>query len=164
MARKLITQISISAALLIGFLSAAHASGNQVQTRQKNEPVLAQQERQADAQAPGIIGWLESLLPRGLSFTGPALLSSKKPQTVATANCYDSGAGISCNGFRNLQEYLSAVHASQNLGIPFDMLKARMQSGRTLHEAIQELRPTANAQIETFKAQQQAQETLRGAS
>ena len=71
---------------------------------------------------------------------------------------------MSCNGFRNMQEYLAAVHASQNLGIPFKKLRARMQQGNSLHEAIRALRPTVNAQMETLKAQQEAERTLRNSS
>jgi hypothetical protein len=112
----------------------------------------------------GFIAWLESLLPGGIRLTGPSILSNTQPEVLATASCYNSGAGISCNGFKSFEEYLAAVHASQNLGIPIQRLKENMQSGKTLHQAIRELRPTANAQIETWKAEQQAQQTLRESS
>ena len=109
----------------------------------------------------GILAWLESFLPEGIRFTGPQIGSKNQPEVLATATCFNSGAGISCNGFKTMQEYLAAVNASENLGIPFEKLKAQMQSGRTLHQAIRDLRPGANGQVEARKAEQQAQKTLK---
>ena len=109
----------------------------------------------------GILAWLESFLPEGIRFTGPQIGSKNQAEVLATASCYNSGAGVSCNGFKTMQEYLAAVNASENLGIPFEKLKARMQSGRTLHQAIHDLRPGANASLEEWKAEHQAQKTLK---
>jgi hypothetical protein len=112
----------------------------------------------------GILGWLESLLPNGMRFIGPAVGSKNQSEVLATADCFNSGAGISCSGFTNLEAYLAAVHASQNLGIPFSMLKNKLQKGMTLHQAIHELRPTSNAQFEARRAEQQAEQSLRDRS
>ena len=155
--------IALSAVRLAPTVAAAAAAGDNVQaSRQTKQPVMAPS--QAQSQKAGIIAWLESLLPSGIRLSGPAILSGNQPEVLATANCYDSGAGMSCNGFRNMREYLAAVHASQNLGIPFERLKARIEKGSSLHEAIRALRPTVDAQIETLKAQQEAERTLRSSS
>jgi hypothetical protein len=132
--------------------------------RQTNQPIVAQTQSRTQSEEPGILAWLENLLPSGIRFGGPSILSKSQPQVLAAADCYDSGAGISCNGFQNMEKYLAAVHASQNLGIPFERLKAQMQEGKTLHQAIRALRPTANAWIEALKARQQAERTLRASS
>jgi hypothetical protein len=155
----------LAALLLVISILPVVAKGSNVNAfapvaREVNQSIV----NKAAAVQSGFLAWLESLLPGGMRFTGPAVLSNAEPEVLATASCYNSGAGISCNGFKTFQEYLAAVHASQNLGIPFQRLKENMQRGKTLHQAIRELRPTANAQIETWKAEQQAQQTLRESS
>jgi len=52
------------------------------------------------------------------------------------------------SGFGNLGEFVTAVHVSNNLGIPSADLKARMVSGDSLGEAIHALRPNVDSQIE----------------
>ena len=46
-------------------------------------------------------------------------------------------------GFKNLGEFVAAVHVSHNLGIPFADLKAKMLGGDSLGQAIRTLRPLA---------------------
>lgn len=67
-------------------------------------------------------------------------------------------------GFKNLGQFVAAVHVSHNLGIPFDQLKARMigPPSESLGKAIQALKPTANAKTEASKAQKQANQDLNG--
>lgn len=62
------------------------------------------------------------------------------------------------SGFKNLGEFVAAVHVSHNLGIPFGDLKANMMSGDSLGQAIRTLRPEADFQAEARKAQAQARE------
>lgn len=62
------------------------------------------------------------------------------------------------SGFKNLGEFVSAVHVSHNLGIPFADLKAKIRSGDSLGQAIRTLRPEADFQAEVRKAQAQARE------
>src|SRR5215510_14220379 len=65
-------------------------------------------------------------------------------------------------GFKNLGQFVAAVHVSHNLGIPFDQLKAKMMGPpkESLGEAIHDLKPTANAKAETKKAESEAHEDL----
>src|SRR5579859_2740764 len=81
---------------------------------------------------------LQSLLPKGTNL-----------QTAAS-------------GFKNLGQFVAAVHVSHNLGIPFDQLKAKMLGppSMSLGKAIQALKPTANAKAELKKAQHQAHQDL----
>jgi len=67
-------------------------------------------------------------------------------------------------GFKNLGQFVAAVHVSHNLDIPFSDLKSKMMSGDSLGQAIRDLRPGVNAKDETKKANRQAKETMRGAS
>ena len=65
-------------------------------------------------------------------------------------------------GFKNLGQFVAAVHVSHNLGIPFDQLKAKMigPPAESLGKAIEQLKPTANAKAETKKANQQADQDM----
>jgi len=64
-------------------------------------------------------------------------------------------------GFRNLGDFVAAIHVSTNLKVPFAEVKARMMNGGTLHTAIAGLRPDTDAQIEARKARAAANEELR---
>jgi len=64
------------------------------------------------------------------------------------------------SGFKNLGEFVAAVHVSNNLGVPFADLKARMMTGDSLGDAIRALRPDADAQIEARKARAQAEDDV----
>jgi hypothetical protein len=70
------------------------------------------------------------------------------------------------SGFRNQGQFIAAVHVSQNLGIPFADLKATMlgrsasgastSSPMSLGQAIQKLRPTADAATAVRRAERDA--------
>lgn len=66
-----------------------------------------------------------------------------------------------CVGFQSLGECSAALHASQNLNIPFPDVRGRMISGQSLGAAIQALKPTADSLKEVRRAEQQASEDLR---
>ena len=158
--RKVVIVSFLASALILGFLLAGpdgFAGGGPVGAQQQSQFVLTRPAPEHE----GFFSWLTSLLPRGLRFTGPAIRSSNQPTVLATTNCFDSGASVSCNGFHDMEEYLSAVRASQNLGIPFEQLKTKVQRGMPLHEAIHELRPSANSQLEALRAEQEAQAILK---
>lgn len=60
-------------------------------------------------------------------------------------------------GFRNLGQFVAAVNVSNNLGIPFAQLKAKMVTdGLTLGQTIQALRPAASATVEAQRAEYDA--------
>jgi hypothetical protein len=83
------------------------------------------------------------------------------------------------SGFKNRGQFIAALHVSQNLGIPFDQLKAKMTGISTvtaadgttqtvkseplsLGKSIQELRPTlttTEVNVEVHKAETQASTT-----
>ena len=89
-------------------------------------------------------------------------------------------------GFKNQGQFIAAVHVSQNLGIPFTQLKAAMlgiptttatsspSSGTpgsttntstnpmSLGQAIQKLKPTADADVEVQRAETQASTDVGG--
>ena len=65
-------------------------------------------------------------------------------------------------GFKNLGQFVAAVHVSHNLGIPWDQLRAKMigPPSESLGKAIQALKPTANAKKEASKAERQAKQDM----
>jgi hypothetical protein len=68
-------------------------------------------------------------------------------------------------GFKNLGQFVAAVHVSHNLGIPFDELKSRMTGSNSvsLGTAIKSLKPEANYKAEAKRAQKQAKNDIRRA-
>src|SRR6185436_14622830 len=61
-------------------------------------------------------------------------------------------------GFKNLGAFVSALHVSKNLTIPFDQLKAKItgENAVSLGKAIKDLKPTVDADAEVKKAEAQA--------
>jgi hypothetical protein len=68
------------------------------------------------------------------------------------------------SGFKNLGQFVAAVHVSHNLGIPFDQLKAAMigPPSQSLGKAIQQLQPSANAKAAVKTANKQADQDMDG--
>ena len=66
------------------------------------------------------------------------------------------------SGFKNLGQFVAAVHVSSNLGIPFDSLRAKLTGTHpaSLGHAIQDLRPSSDSKTETTKAEAQARKDL----
>ena len=71
---------------------------------------------------------------------------------------------LAAQGFKNLGQFVAAVHVSHNLGIPFDQLKAKMMGPpkESLGKAISQLKPTASSKAETKKANDEAKQDLSG--
>lgn len=65
-------------------------------------------------------------------------------------------------GFKNLGQFVAAVHVSHNLGIPFDQLKAKLMGPPTesLGKAIHSLKPDVKSSTEAKKAQNQAKQDM----
>lgn len=59
-------------------------------------------------------------------------------------------------GFKNLGQFVAAVHVSKNLGIPFADLKAKIMGGDSLGAAVKALRPKSDSDAEVKKAEKQA--------
>ena len=66
-------------------------------------------------------------------------------------------------GFRNLGQFVAAAHVSHNLDIPWTDMKAKMTGDRpvSLGQAIQDLKPQANAKVEADKAQKEADTDIK---
>jgi hypothetical protein len=64
------------------------------------------------------------------------LASKLQPLLPSGTNLQDAAAG-----FKNLGQFVAAVHVSHNLGIPFDQLKNEMIAGDSLGKAVHQLNP-----------------------
>ncbi len=64
------------------------------------------------------------------------------------------------SGFKNLGQFVAAVHVAHNLGIPFDQLKAKIAGGDSLGKAIHNLKPEANPKTEAKRAHKQANDDI----
>jgi len=65
--------------------------------------------------------------------------------------------------FKNLGQFVAAVHVSYNLGLDFEVLKMKMTEGEppmSLGKAIKDMEPEVNATRELRKANKQAEEDL----
>jgi hypothetical protein len=71
-------------------------------------------------------------------------------------------------GFKNLGQFVAAVHVSKNLNIPFDQLKTAMVTNhKSLGDAIHELKPelnTTTVKTEAKKAEDEAKDDTKKTS
>ena len=86
----------------------------------------------------------------------PKLASKLQGILPQGTNVSDAAAG-----FKNVGDFVAAAHVSQNLGIPFGELKGKMMSGKSLGQAIHELRPNIDHASEAARANEQAKKTLK---
>ena len=86
------------------------------------------------------------------------VLDAKLQGLLPQGTDVDAAAG----GFRNMGQFVAAVHVSNNLNIPFDQVKAKMVTGHmSLGEAIHALKPDLSknsAKAEAKKAEDQSKQ------
>ena len=104
--------------------------------------------------------------PRSMGKTPDQILTQNTKLSQSLANLLPPGTNLAdaSKGFKNLGQFVAAVHVSHNLDIPFAELKSKMASGENLGQAIGDLKPDVNAKGEAKKANKQARETLRNAN
>src|ERR1700752_1168619 len=103
-----------------------------------------------------------------ISHGSPTTLISSKTKLASTpqtrlGSLLPSGMRLTdaASGFKNLGQFIAALHVSHNLGIPFEDLKAKTMSGESLGKAIKELKPGIDSKSETKKANEQAKEDIQ---
>ncbi len=97
--------------------------------------------------------------------TPAQILSGNKKLSSTVQTLLPEGTDVlkAAQGFSSLVKFVSAAHASQNLGIPFSDLKTKMTKGDKLEKAIQALKPDADAKEESKKAEKQAKTDIKDA-
>ena len=64
-------------------------------------------------------------------------------------------------GFESAEDFEATVHASKNIRVPFTLLKHEVvDEGKTLADAIQTVKPTANTSLEADLARSEARADL----
>lgn len=95
-----------------------------------------------------------------------AKLSSNTKLAASLQKLLPPGTNLqtAAQGFKNLGQFVAAVHVASNLGIPFDQLKAKMigPPPEKLGQAIHDLQPTADVKSALKQAKRQAEADLEG--
>ena len=108
-------------------------------------------------------GWSGFSPASAASGMPPEKAGDFKPLVEHLSKKLPQGADVreSAAGFRNLGDFVSAVHASSELKIPFKEVKARMVGGGNLYAAIAALRPDIDSGVAARNARASAHEALR---
>jgi hypothetical protein len=102
-----------------------------------------------------------TLSPVQQKLTAKSQLANKLQTLLPSGTNVVTAAG----GFRNLGQFVAAVHVSHNLGIPFSQLKTDMVTkNMSLGKSIQALRPSVNATQEVERAETQTKRTMESGS
>jgi hypothetical protein len=88
-------------------------------------------------------------------------LSNKLSTILAKQNPPINNIQQAAQGFKNLGQFVAAVHVSQNLRIPFTSLKTDISKGNSLGQAIHALKPDVDSQVESKKGLKQANEDIK---
>lgn len=106
---------------------------------------------------PGNLSTRGPKTPVELLSQNPKLASRLQPLLPA-----GSSVQAAASGFKNVGQFVAAVHVSHNLGIPFSQLKAdAAASGMSLGKAIHDLRPMTNAKAELKRAKKQGKQDMK---
>lgn len=129
----------LSLGLMLGLARVAPSIGMSGTSSLNPEASRVERAQQQLSQAPMVMARIRPLLPTGIDPNGAA------------------------SGFGDLGEFISTLHVSDNLDIPFHELKVRVTGpdGRSLGDAIRELRPTADPGAEIRRATAQAKKDQR---
>lgn len=114
----------------------------------------------------------ESMNSSGKSESVSTMEANKAPGTLLTQNkklasklsaLLPAGTNLqdAVSGFKNLGQFVSAVHVSHNLGITFDTFKAEMMKDGSLGKAIKTLRPDADSKAEVKTAKKQTDDDMK---
>jgi hypothetical protein len=91
-----------------------------------------------------------------LSDPDPTASAEAHSMRMASALPPGMSAAQACSGFKDDLECAAALHAAQNLKVPFADLKSRLTQGAKLTGAIHALKPGADAKSEARRAEDQA--------
>jgi hypothetical protein len=95
-------------------------------------------------------------IPTALEPTAPELHQRLKPLLRSGANME-----IASEGFRSAEQFATVAHASQNMNVPFMLLKHRvLNEGDTLVAAIRKSKPEVDAVVEADRARAEARSDI----
>ena len=108
-------------------------------------------------------GWSVRSPADAASGMPPEKIGHFKPLAEHVSKKLPQGADLreSASGFRTLGDFVTAVHVSSELKIPFNDVKARMMNGGNLYTAVATLRPDIDSGIAVRNARASTHEALR---
>lgn len=136
---------------------AAQASVSGTAKTRSQAPAKTAVENKSPVASNAKIDYKPSEMKVATTLEGNTQLSAKlKPLLPARMTMVDAAAG-----FKKQNQFVAALHASRNMGIPFKDIKAKMTGEKrmSLQDAIRELRPDMaknDAKAEVKKAEGQA--------
>ena len=106
----------------------------------------------------------QAMSQQAMPQTDPAAAEQSSSPRAQLAELVPAGMTTqeACTGFKSVKDCAAALHASQNLNIPFADLKGKVTGGQRLGTAIHSLKPEANARAEVKRAEGQAQGDVHG--
>ena len=107
------------------------------------------------------VSTMEGSKTPGALLTQNTKLAGKLSALLAKQNPPITDLQMASQGFKNLGQFVAAVHVSNNLNIPFTTLKTEILKDGSLGKAIKALRPDADSKAETKTAQKQTDEDVR---
>ena len=144
--------LAISAAMVItgGNVSGQGNSGAKSQSPKATKAAKAPKTKTTDPHAVPTTGTLSPVQQKLQTNTNMAnRLNSRLPAGMDPVT--------EAAGFRNLGQFVAAVNVSNNLGIPFTQLRTSMVAdGKSLGQAIQTHRPSADYNAEARRAESDA--------
>ena len=88
------------------------------------------------------------------------VLSNRLSAILEQQNPRVTDMQMASQGFGSLCQFVTAVHISHNLGIPFDQLKTAVLTNGSLGKAIPTIKPNADTKAELWKAAVQSADDL----
>lgn len=154
---KVVLSIAALAAFMALPVYAQHGGGHGASSSTMHGSSSSTHGNSADAKAD------KSSSSHGPSSVGEKLTDNTK-LAAKLQSLLPAGTDLqtAASGFKNLGQFVAAVHVSHNLGIPFDQLKAKMigPPKESLGQAVHALKPDADSKTETGKATKQAKQDM----
>jgi hypothetical protein len=101
--------------------------------------------------------------PKPQTQTPPVIVRPELATTLTPLLPAGTDVSAAAAGFKNLGQFVAAVHVSHNLDIPFDALKTRLTGPQpvSLGQAIGELKPGVHVDDEVRRAETAARDDMR---
>jgi hypothetical protein len=152
--------VSISGLLAVTYLSAMPTAAQRTQAQGHGATANGSEHTHAASSSKGEVN------KAGAKTAGELLaqnknLSDRLGTILKQENPPVTDLQAASQGFKILGQFVTAVHISHNLGIPFDQLKSQAQTSRSFGKAIHVLRPEADAKAEMMKAAEQAVDDMQ---
>jgi len=142
------------------YLSAMPAAAQRTQAHGRGATAHGSERTRAASSSTGEAAMAGPKTP-GELLTQNKKLSDKLSTILKQQNPPVTDLQAASQGFKNLGQFVAAVHISHNLGIPFNQLKTQAQTSGSLGKAIHVLRPDADAKAEVMKAAEQAVDDMQ---